>query len=45
MSGFKRGMCNCPHATKHHKKSGRCRGDCKCRAAQYKARWKRRAGR
>jgi hypothetical protein len=45
MSGFLKGMCNCSHTPKHHKRTGRCRGNCKCRAGQYKARWKRRVRR
>jgi len=34
--------CDCQHALKHHKSSGRCRGKCRCQAAAIKAIQKRR---
>lgn len=35
-------LCNCPHAPKHHKRSGRCRKGCECPRAMLKVEWKKR---
>jgi hypothetical protein len=36
-----RGRCvRCGHTVKHHKRSGRCRGNCECDLAWVKARRK-----